>query len=101
MKIYNGYERLARNYTLLTDEYEYTMANGYLINDKEKDMAVFDVFFRKVPNDGGYAIMAGLDKVIPFIENMKFGERELDYFRRKGYSNEFINCQKVFNIKII
>ena len=96
MKIYNNYQRLARNYTLLTDEYEYTMANGYLINGKENDIAVFDVFFRKVPNDGGYAIMAGLDKVIPFIENMKFGERELDYFRRKGYSREFINYLRNF-----
>ena len=96
MKIYNGYERLARNYTLLTDEYEYTMANGYLINGKEKDEAVFDVFFRKVPNDGGYAIMAGLDKVISFIENMKFGEREIAYFRRKGYPEEFIKYLKNF-----
>ena len=84
MKLYNGYERLARNYTLLTDEYEYTMANGYLINGKKSDEAVFDVFFRKIPNDGGYAIMAGLDKIIPFIQNLKFGEKELDYFRRKG-----------------
>ena len=96
MKIYNGYERLPRNYTLLTDEYEYTMANGYLVNGKENDEAVFDVFFRKVPNDGGYAIMAGLDKAIPYIENLKFGERELDYFRRKGYSEEFIKYLKNF-----
>ena len=96
MKIYNGYERMARNYTLLTDEYEYTMANGYLINGKEKDEAVFDVFFRKVPNDGGYAIMAGLDKIIPFIKNIRFGEREIDYFKRKGYSEEFINYLKKF-----
>ncbi len=96
MKIYNGYERLPRNYTLLTDEYEFTMANGYLVNGKEGDEAVFDVFFRKVPNEGGYAIMAGLDKVIPYIENLKFGERELDYFRRKGYSKEFINYLKNF-----
>ena len=96
MKIYNGYERLPRNYTLLTDEYEYTMANGYLRSGKQGDEAVFDVFFRKVPNDGGYAIMAGLDKIIPFIKNMKFGDRELDYFRRKGYSEYFINYLKNF-----
>ena len=70
MKIYNGYERLARNYTLLTDEYEYMMASGYLVNDKEHDEAVFDVFFRKVPSDGGYAIMAGIDKIIPYIQNV-------------------------------
>ena len=96
MKIYNGYERLARNYTLLTDEYEYMMASGYLVNDKEHDEAVFDVFFRKVPSDGGYAIMAGIDKIIPYIQNMQFGERELDYFRKRGYSQEFINYLKNF-----
>ena len=96
MKIYNGYERLPRNYTLMTDEYEFTMANGYLINKKEKAQAAFDIFFRKVPNNGGYAIMAGVDKIIPFIEKFKFNERELDYFRRKGYDDNFINYLKNF-----
>ena len=96
MKLYNGYERLARNYTLMTDAYEFTMANGYLEAGKEKEEAVFDVFFRKVPSNGGYAIMAGLDKVIPFIENMKFTEQELDYFRRSGYSEKFIDYLKGF-----
>lgn len=96
MKIYNGYERLPRNYTLMTDEYEYTMSNGYLISRKDREEAVFDIFFRKIPNNGGYAIMAGLDKVIPFIQNLKYGERELDYFRRKGYPEEFINYLKNF-----
>ena len=96
MKIYNGYERLPRNYTLLSDEYEFTMAQGYYLNGKEGNEAVFDVFFRKIPNEGGYAIMAGLDKIIPYIENLKFGERELDYFRRHGYKEEFINYLKNF-----
>ena len=99
MKIYNGYDRLPRNYTLVDDEYEFTMANGYLLAGKDRDEAVFDIFFRKVPNNGGYAIMAGLDKVIPFIENFKFGERELDYFRRKGYSETFLNYLKNFKFK--
>ena len=96
MRIYNGYERLPRNYTLLSDEYEFTMAQGYYLNSKEDNEAVFDVFFRKIPNEGGYAIMAGLDKIIPYIENLKFGERELDYFRRHGYKEEFINYLKNF-----
>lgn len=99
MKIYNGYERLPRNYTLMTDEYEFTMANGYLKSHKEKDEAVFDIFFRKVPNEGGYAVMAGIDKIIPFIQNLKFDEKELDYFRRKGYDEEFINYLKNFKFK--
>ena len=96
MEIYNGYERLPRNYTLMDDEYEFTMANGYLKSGKEKEQAVFDAFFRKVPNNGGYAIMAGVDKIIPFIENFKFNEEQLDYFRRNGYDNEFINYLKNF-----
>jgi len=96
MKTYNGYERLPRNYTLLTDEYEYSMANGYLNCKKENQEAIFDVFFRKVPTGGGYAIMAGLDKIIPFIQNLKFGEKELNYFRRKGYGEDFINYLKNF-----
>ncbi len=96
MITFNGHERLSRNYTLMSDEYEFTMANGYLNNHKENEEAVFDIFFRKVPNQGGYAIMAGLDKVIPYIENLKFGEQELDYFRRKGYPEDFINYLRDF-----
>ncbi len=96
MITFNGHERLSRNYTLMSDEYEFTMANGYLNNHKENEEAVFDIFFRKVPNQGGYAIMAGLDKVIPYIENLKFGEQELDYFRRKGYPEEFIEYLRNF-----
>ena len=96
MRTYNGHERLTRNYTLMSDEYEFSMANGYLQNGKENEEAVFDIFFRKVPNNGGYAVMAGLDKVIPYIENLKFGEQELDYFRRKGYPEEFITYLKDF-----
>lgn len=96
MKLYNGYERLPRNYTLLADEYEYTMSEGYLKNIKSNQLAVFDVFFRKVPTNGGYAIMAGVDQIIPYIENLKFTERELDYFRRNGYSKEYIEELKNF-----
>lgn len=96
MKTYNGVERLGRNYSLFNDEYEYTMAGGYLLSGKKDEEAVFDVFFRKVPNEGGYAVMAGLDKVIPFIENLRFTENELDYFRRAGYKKEVIDYFKNF-----
>ena len=96
MKIYNGYKRLPRNYTLMTDEYEFSMANGYLMNNKQNNEAVFDVFFRKVPNGGGYAIMAGIDKVIEYIKDLKFEEKDLDYFKRKGYSDKFIEYLRNF-----
>lgn len=91
MKIYNGYRRLSENYTLVTDEYEHTMGNGYFTLKKSDQEAVFDIFFRKVPDSGGYAIMAGLDKVIEFIENMHFDERELNYFRRNNYPKQYID----------
>ena len=96
MKTYNGYDRLSRNYTLLTDEYEFTMANGYLKAHKEGQEAVFDVFFRKVPNEGGYAVMAGLDKVIPLVQNFRFNDEQIAYFERKGYDGEFINYLRNF-----
>lgn len=96
MKIYNGYKRLNENYTLMTDAYEYTMANAYLNNNKHEQEAVFDIFFRKIPNNGGYAIMAGLDKIIDFIENLHYGERKLDYFRKAGYNENFINYLRNF-----
>ena len=98
MKLYNGYEdeRLARNYSLLNDQYQFNMGCGYLLAGKKDEVAVFDAFFRKVPGDGGFAIMAGLDKVIPFIENLKFDEREIDYFRRNNYPKEFIDYLKNF-----
>ncbi len=96
MKIYNGYERLARNYTTLTDEYEYTMSNVYFKVKKNEEEAVFDVFFRNIPNNGGYAIMAGLDKIIPFIQNLKYNDTDLETFRNKGYSEDIINYFKNF-----
>ena len=96
MKIYNGYERLARNYTLLSDEYEFTMGKGYLLTEKDKQEAVFDIFFREVPNKGGYAVMAGLDKLIPYIQNLRFTDNEIRYFERRGYGKEFINYLKNF-----
>ena len=96
MKTYNGLERLPRNYTMLADAYEFTMSTGYLMNNKKDNEAVFDVFFRRVPNQGGYAIMAGLDKIIPFIENLKFNEVDLEYFKNAGYPNEFIEYLKNF-----
>ena len=96
MEISNNYERLPRNYSLLNDEYEYTMANGYLLNKMKDTEAVFDVFFRKIPNDGGYAIMAGVDKVIEYIKNLRFTDKELSYFIQNGYNNEFIDYLRNF-----
>lgn len=99
MKIVNGYERLPRNYSLLSDTYEHKMGQGYLMNGKKDQLAGFDIFFRKIPNGGGYAIMAGVDKIISYIENLHFGEKELDYFKRAGYSEEYIEYLRNFKFE--
>ena len=79
-------ERL--NLTMLTDYYEITMANGYFTADMSDEIAYFDMFFRKIPEDGGYAIMAGLDQVIEYLKNLKFSEEDIAYLRGKGIFNE-------------
>jgi len=91
-----NYKRNPRNYSLLTDEYEYLMSEVYLKSGKKDVEGVFDLFFRKVPNGGGYVVMAGLDKVIEFIKELKFTEEDLEYFKRNGYSEEFIDYLRNF-----
>lgn len=71
------------NLSMLADYYEFTMANGYIANGVADTEAVFDMFFRKVPDNGGFAIAAGLEQVIEYIENLKFTEDDIDYFKSK------------------
>ena len=73
------------NYTLLCDFYELTMGNGYFQTDGYADqICYFDVFFRNVPDGGGFAIAAGLEQVIDYIENLRFTEEDIAYLRGKG-----------------
>ena len=90
-------ERLSRNYTMLTDAYELFMSDSY-VKTKEGAEGVFDVFYRVVPNGGGYTIMAGLDKVIEYINNLKFADEDIEYFKNSGYnfSEEFLEYLKNF-----
>ena len=96
MKLEDGYVRLNKNYSMLTDQYELNMANSYFESGMKDTIGVFDVFFRKVPSNGGYALMAGVDKVIEYINNLKFSDKDLEYFRSLGYGEEFINYLKKF-----
>ena len=78
----------SRNLTLLTDFYELTMANGYLANGYENTIAYFDMFFRKVPNQGGFALMAGVQQVVDYLKGLTFTEEDIDYLRSTGIFNE-------------
>ena len=81
---------------LITDFYEFTMSNGYLLKNMN-DIAYFDVFFRKVPDKGGYAIVAGLEQVIEFIENLKFDDEDIEYLKNQNiFSQEFLDYLKNF-----
>ena len=64
------------NLTMLTDFYEITMANGYLQSGLKDDIAYFDLFFRRVPDKGGYAIMAGIEQVVDYLDNLKFSRED-------------------------
>lgn len=81
---------------LITDFYEFTMSNGYILKNMN-DIAYFDIFFREVPDNGGYAIVAGLEQVIEFIENLKFDEEDIEYLRSRNiFSEKFLDYLKDF-----
>ncbi len=90
-------KRLPRNYSMLTDWYEMSMNDAYVYADKHDSEVVFDVFFRKIPNNGGYAVMAGVDKLIEYIKNLRFDDPEdVAYLQSQGLSEEHINLLKNF-----
>lgn len=85
------------NLTMLTDFYEITMANGYFANGMGDEIAYFDMFFRRVPDGGGYAIMAGVEQVIEYLKNLKFEKEDIDYLRSKGcFSEDFLKYLENF-----
>ena len=89
------------NLTMLTDFYEITMANGYFQSGSiEDDIAYFDMFFRKVPDGGGYAIMAGVEQVIEYLNNLEFTEEDIQFLRGKGiFCEGFLEYLRNFEFK--
>ncbi len=79
---------IEKNLTMLCDFYELTMGNGYFKNGFYKRTVYFDVFFRDVPDGGGYAIAAGLEQVVDYIKNLHFSEQDIAYLRSKGIFDE-------------
>ncbi len=82
---------LQRNLTMLTDFYELTMANGYFKNGFKDTIAYFDMFFRKVPDGGGFVIMAGLEQLVDYISSLTFSKDDIDYLRGRGFGEEFLD----------
>lgn len=76
------------NYTLLCDFYELTMGNGYFQTGMDQQICYFDVFFRDVPDGGGFAIAAGLEQIIDYIQDLRFSPEDVDFLRGKGVFSE-------------
>ncbi len=70
-----------RNLSMLMDSYELTMSNGYLNCGHSNDIVVFDMFFRRVPDHGGFAIFAGLEQLIEYLKNLNFSAEDIEYLR--------------------
>lgn len=89
-----------RNLSMMMDLYEMTMANGYFAGQNEMKWVAFDVFYRKNPDKGGFAIFAGLEQVIEYVENLRFDADDLEYFRSlKLFSEDFLDYLSKFRFK--
>ena len=87
-----------QNYALLCDFYEFTMSNAYFKLGMDKQIVYYDVFFRSVPDNGGFAIAAGLEQIITFIKNWNFSKEDLDYLRSKNrFDEEFLTYLSNFS----
>lgn len=84
------FTRPQRNLTMLTDFYEITMANGYFKNNFKDTIAYFDMFFRKVPDGGGFVVMAGVEQLVDYLANLKFTDEDIEYLRSKGFGEDFL-----------
>ena len=73
---------------MLCDFYELTMGNGYFVSGMQDRMTYFDVFFREVPDGGGFAIAAGLEQIIDYVQKLHFDEEDIAYLRGRGIFDE-------------
>lgn len=87
-----------RNISMMMDLYEMTMAHGYFTHQESQPRVVFDIFYRKNPDEGGFAIFAGLEQVIDYLEDMHFTDEDIEYFRSLGlFSEEFLQYLSEFH----
>ena len=85
------------NLATLSDFYEFTMLDGFLNSGKQDTVACFDAYFREVPDKGGFVIAAGLESIVNYLNNLKFSEEDVEYFKRLNmFSDKFIEYIKNF-----
>ena len=87
----------ANNLTLLTDLYELTMMQGYFHAKDANETVIFDAFYRTNPDGNGFAITAGLEQVVEYIENLHFDKEDIDYLRTTGlFGEDFLEYLSTF-----
>lgn len=88
------------NISILSDFYEYTMAQGYLNENIEEKITYFDIFYRKNPDDAGYAIFSGLEHIIEILNSMKFTDEDIEYFKSLNtFDNKFLKFLENFKFE--
>ena len=86
-----------RKLELVTDFYEFTMSNGFFVKNMSNQEAYFDVFFREIPDEGGYVIFAGLEQIIDYIKNLSFNDEDINYLKSKNiFSFDFLEYLRNF-----
>ncbi len=76
------------NLTMLCDFYELTMGNGYFVSGRQDEITYFDIFYRSVPDEGGFAVAAGLEQIIDYVKKLHFDEDDIAYLRSRGIFDE-------------
>ena len=87
------------NLTLLTDFYELTMANGYFEHGLGEKIGYFDMFYRTIPDHGGFVIMCGVEQVIDYMKKLKFTDDDIEYLRTRNFDEKFLDYLKNFEFK--
>lgn len=89
-----------RNISMVMDMYELTMSNGYYNEKCQDTLAAFDVFYRKNPDDAGFAVFAGLEQIVEYIQNMHFEEKDIEYLRSRNlFTEEFLEYLRGFRFR--
>lgn len=91
---------MKENLTMLMDLYELTMANGIYYSEQRDTICYFDMFFRRVPDEGGFAIMAGIAQLIEYLKNLKFEKEDIDYLKSLNlFGEEFLKYLENFKFE--
>ena len=89
-----------RNLTMLMDFYELTMSNGYFVKGLKEQKVVFDMFYRKNPDNGGFVIFAGLEQFVKYVQDLSFTDDDIEYLRGKNlFCEEFLEYLRNFKFK--